>query len=142
VRQLSLFKGKRQRGVQPPPALELRTQIALADTLRVSLSPGWNWTHIGHGGKRSIQTAAMMKRSGQQAGWSDFILLSPCSLAHFVELKRKGGAVSPAQQAFADYCNAYGYPHAIVYSFDDAIAVLKHWRVVRISMTGGSDARR
>lgn len=135
MRQLSLFKGKRQRGVRPPPALELRTQIALADTLRVSLCPGWNWTHIGHGGKRSIQTATMMKRSGQQPGWSDFILLSPHALAHFLELKRKGGVISDAQQAFANYCNTYGYPHAVVFGFDDAIAVLKHWRVVRISVT-------
>lgn len=134
MRQLSLFKGKKQRGVKPPPALELRTQIALADTLRVSLCPGWNWTHVGHGGKRSIQTAAMMKRSGVQAGWSDFILLSPDSLAHFIELKRQGGVISDAQQAFANYCNTYGYPHAVVFGFDDAIAVLKHWRVVRISV--------
>jgi VRR-NUC domain len=135
VRQLHLFKGKRQRGVVPPPALEVRTQIALAQTLNVSLSPGWNWTHIGHGGKRSAATAAVMKRSGVHPGWSDFILLSPHALAHFIELKRgTGSVVSDDQKAFAAYCNRHGYPHAIAFGFDDAIAVLKHWRAVRISV--------
>ena len=41
ARQLSLFKGKRQRGVAAPPPKEFATHCALADLLRRWTMPGW-----------------------------------------------------------------------------------------------------
>ena len=62
--QLSLFKGRRQRGVRPPLPLERKTHIALADALRVGCAPGWEWNHFPSGEKRSEQTGALLKRMG------------------------------------------------------------------------------
>ena len=40
ARQLSLFEGKRQRGVAAPPPKEFATHCALADLLRRWTMPG------------------------------------------------------------------------------------------------------
>ena len=58
ARQLSLFKGKRQRGVAAPPPKEFATHCALADLLRRWTMPGWVWTHFPSGEERSFQIDA------------------------------------------------------------------------------------
>jgi len=134
MRQLSLFKGKRQRGVTPPSATEDALHFMIADILRLWCRPGWYYTHIPHGEKRSIATAKKLKDMGVIAGWPDFILLSPDRGAHFLELKRLKQGLSDTQQVFADYCCAFHYPHAVTDTFDDTLAVLKHWQAVRVQV--------
>jgi hypothetical protein len=41
--------------------------------------PGWQWTHLPFGEKRSAVTGARLKRMGTKRGWPDFILLSPAA---------------------------------------------------------------
>jgi hypothetical protein len=135
-RQLSLFKGKRQRGVQPPAALEFETQCVIADTLERWAQCDWRWTHFPSGELRNKITAARLKRMGTKRGLPDFLFFPTTTLlVHFLELKRKGGIITDEQQSWADWCNAVGYPHAIAYDFDGAMAVLKHWGVLRVSVT-------
>ena len=52
-------------------------------------------------GKRVSFAGARLKRMGINPGWSDFILLSPTALAHFLELKRRGKTLSDDQDDFA-----------------------------------------
>jgi hypothetical protein len=135
-RQLNLFKGKRQRGIAPPPPLEFHLHCLVADTLRRWCLPNWQWTHIGHGELRSPTTAGRLKRMGVRPGWADFILLAPNKGgAHFLELKREGAKPSEQQAAFALYCGCEGYPHAFAHTYPEALAVLQSWGCVRTGIT-------
>jgi hypothetical protein len=106
----------------------------IADTIDRWASPGWRFTHFPSGELRDKITAGSLKRMGVKSGWPDFILLSPTSLAHFLELKRRGEALSGTQEDFADWCSAHGYPFACVDDFTAALAILKHWGAVRGSV--------
>jgi hypothetical protein len=131
--QLDIFT-KRVR--QLPPAPEFSMQAMLADILAKWGSRDWRYTHMPLGEYRTAATAGKLKRMGVVAGWSDFILLSPKprSLAHFLELKRRGSKLSEAQEEFAAYCAEQGYPFACVDRFEDAVNILKEWGALRVSV--------
>lgn len=134
--QLSLFKGKRQRGVRPPPPKEYDTHCMVADTLRRWGTTGWRWTHFPAGEYRHPATAARLRRMGVQVGWADFQLLCPYPpMIHFLELKRKGQKPSDFQQAFGDYCITNGYVWRWADNYEDAINILKGWGAVRASVS-------
>lgn len=123
--QLNLFT-RRVRAAPPP--LEFAFTATVADYLRWHCKPDWRWTHIGHGEKRSPATGARLKRMGVQPGWPDFILCSPIpsSLAHFLELKRRGkGRLSEDQERFQGWCISNGYPHLVSSSFEEVVTWLK-----------------
>jgi hypothetical protein len=78
MRQLSLFKGKRQRGIAPPPPLEFSTDATLADICRRWINPQWKFTHLPLGeasdhqinpktGKRYSLTGQRLQRMGVAA---------------------------------------------------------------------------
>ena len=73
VRQLSLFKGRKQRGVAPPPPKEFALHCAVADTVRRWILPGWIWTHFPAGEARSAITGARLKRMGLARGFPDLL---------------------------------------------------------------------
>ena len=77
ARQLSLFKGRRQRGSLPPPAPEFSIQCMVADDLRRFAHPEWQWCHVPNGGLRNKITAYQLKRAGVKPGWPDMLLLDP-----------------------------------------------------------------
>jgi hypothetical protein len=129
-RQLSLFKGKRQRGVRPKAAPEFRTQCALADLLRQCASSEWFWTAFPAGEKRTEATGARLKRMGLKRGVSDFVFISPGGEFCGLELKRRGERQSEAQMAFEAWCLAHGVTYAVVDSYDAAVAILKRWGVL------------
>ena len=147
--QLSLFKGKRQRGVKRPPAKEFATHCMVADTLRRWQTPGWRWSHFPAGEFRHPAVAMRLKRMGVQVGWPDFVLLSgiPATsdaiaanpdfvgTAHFLELKRQGSKLSDWQQSFAEFCAFNGYPYFWCDNYRDAVNQLKAWGAVRASVT-------
>ena len=133
-RQLSLFKGKRQHGLEPPPPLEVVVQCQVARLLELNANKDWRWTHFPSGELRDKITAKRLQDMGTKPGVPDLLLFSPTLLTHFLELKRKGGVVSDEQSDWADWCNAGGYPHAIAYGLDAAIAVLVHWGVLRVTL--------
>jgi hypothetical protein len=137
ARQLHLFRGRRQRG-EVPPAAEFRVHCMVADALRDWAVPGWMWTHLPMGERRDAVTGARLKRMGTKAGWPDFILIAPATVQlqsmlrpHFLELKRRGGRLTDAQSAFAEWCAGSRCPHAVAYGYEEALAVLKGWGVLR-----------
>jgi VRR-NUC domain len=133
--QLNLFRSKRQRGERPPPAPEFHLQCMVADVLDRWLTPGWIWTHIGHGGLRSKATAAQLKRAGLKPGWPDFIMLSCAGSPYFLELKRRGGQLSEAQQDFERWCVAHNVPFECADEFDIAMLILKRWGIIKVEIS-------
>jgi hypothetical protein len=126
--QPSLFRNWRRK---PPPALERRTHIALADLLRRGVRPGWIWLHVPNGEMRSAATAALLKRMGVLAGAFDFLLIGPDGRHYWLELKRGRASLSDPQCEFLAQLQSRNIPHAIARSFDEAVACLKAWDVLK-----------
>ena len=87
--QLSLFRGKRQRGQAPPGPTEYQLHCAVADTVRRWIMPGWIFTHIASGEKRDQVTAARLKRMGVVGGFPDLVFFGIGGGVCCVELKAK-----------------------------------------------------
>ena len=128
--QLDMFTKRVRRGPDP---YEIALHGLVVDTLTRWAQPGWQWSHFPSGGRRDAKTAAMMKRLGTKSGWPDLILLPPiCARgAMFIELKRRGGRLSPAQQTFADWAHDHGYAHEVIADYASALAVLRGWGAIR-----------
>lgn len=118
---------QRRPARQAPRAIERRTHIALADTLRVGCRAGWWWSHIGHGEKRDEKTGALLKRMGLKAGVLDFLLINAEGLHHWLELKRGLEDTTEAQDIFLAMLRARNVPCAVVRSYDAAIKQLQQW---------------
>jgi len=132
VRQLHLFRSKRQRGVAAPAPLEFAVHCMVADTLRRWATPGWIWTHLPMGERRDAVTGARLKRMGVQPGWPDLLLIPPAGpkfwqRPHYLELKRRGGKLTEHQAGFALWCKLNGCPHEVCDSYDAAVKTLKQW---------------
>lgn len=128
--QLSLFRRTGRAKKKPP--IERRTHIALADLLRTAAYPSWLWLHVPNGEFRTPTTAALLSRMGVKAGAFDFLLIGPDGTHYWLELKRGLGApLSAAQKEFRAELVKRHIPHAVAYSFDDAVAWLRSWKVLR-----------
>lgn len=131
-RQLSLFKGRKQRGTRPPPAPEFNIQCMVADDLEKFGARGWIYTHIPSGGLRDIRTAARLKRMGVVKGFPDLVLWDSDGRSYFLELKRKGGRLSEHQKAIQAWCQDRPLVrHAVAYSYQEARAQLVEWGALR-----------
>ena len=78
---------------------------------------------IPNGGKRDIRTAAMLKAEGVKPGVPDIFLPVSRGGKHglYIELKRrKGGAVSKAQEAWIRALSAQGYMCAVCHGAEAA----------------------
>lgn len=132
MRQLSLFKSKRQRGLKTPPPLEFESHCYLADTIRRWIVPHWRFTHLPFGEHRNIVTAVRLKRMGTQPGWPDFIFVGPERAVFWLELKRRGtGRMSDHQADIASHLIACGFGYLCTSSVDDAVATLKDLGILR-----------
>lgn len=124
--QLSLFKGRRQRGVRPLQPKEFALHCMLADVLKRWINPAWRYTHMPAGEHRHMVTAMRLKRMGLRRGWPDFQFAGPGGRMFFLELKRKGsGRLSEEQASMLSHLVACGFAVLVTDSFDDAIATLK-----------------
>jgi hypothetical protein len=128
--QLSLFPQKRRRKKRPPPP-ERRTHIAVVDLLRRAAKPGWIFLHIPNGEYRDDQTAQLLKRMGVLSGAYDILLIGPTGRHYWLELKRGNAPPSAAQVWFGTELRSRNIPSAVARSFDDAVAWLKTWDVLR-----------
>jgi hypothetical protein len=108
-------------------AIERRTQIALADTLRLACRAGWWWSHIGHGEARSEATGALLKRMGLKPGVFDMLLISPEGEHHWLELKRGLAPTTDGQDDFAAMCRARGIKYFVARSYEAAVRQLRIW---------------
>ena len=81
---------------------------------------------IPNGEFRHIGTAIRLKKSGVVAGVSDLFLMKPNKhfSGLFIEMKAKGGKVSPQQKYFIEQAIANGYAAYVCFGFEDAQSVI------------------
>lgn len=75
---------------------------------------------IPNGGKRSIATAARMKKEGVVSGVSDLFLSVPKGEWHgfYIEMKAGDNKMTGNQEVFFQYAKKWGYKCEVVNSFD------------------------
>jgi hypothetical protein len=146
MRQLSLFKGRRQRGVAPPPAPEFSSHVIIADLLKRWGSPRWRWTHIPSGearehrvnpktGKRYSLTGQRLRRMGLVAGFPDFIFVGPECTTLWLELKRKKlGRVSEDQEDIFGHLQTCGFVVLVTDDVNKAVQWLKAHGILRATI--------
>ena len=82
--------------------------------------------HIANERKCSEAYGAKLKRLGVRAGVSDLFIMRARKGYHggFIELKRKGGRVSPAQKQFLEDAASEKYFTAVCWSIEECIETL------------------
>jgi VRR-NUC domain len=116
--------------VKAPHQTESQLQRQIVQALPLVLKPGVMWTHFPAGGARDRVSGAMLKADGLHAGWPD-LQFAFQGRACFLELKRKGGRLSAAQRDVIDALRANGFAVEVAHSFDEAMAALGSWKLVR-----------
>ena len=109
---------------------EHQLQVDLCRFLETAGNPQCLWTAIENGGKRSIGTARKLKAAGLKPGTPDMIFLLE-RRTFFLELKIKGGRVSPEQKAFRDNLWALGHEWFVAWTLDEAIKILREAGALR-----------
>jgi hypothetical protein len=125
----------RARRERIPVPKESKLHKDVADLLRDHCVPDWRWRFIDTRAG-SARAGAIAKRMGANPGWPDFILLSPDSGAHFLELKRVGEEIEEGspQSRFRDWCIAYCVPHVVAWTIDQVLFELDRWGCLRIQI--------
>lgn len=129
MRQQTLFRSKRQRGTKPPP-LEFASHVLVADLLRRWCNPEWEFTHLPFGEKRPIATAARLKRMGVRPGFPDFLFAGPNEKLVWLELKRRGNKLSPAQEKIEAHLRQCGFDYLVADNVRDAVAWLRSFGIL------------
>lgn len=110
---------------------EERLQASLASYLGYAARKDILWFAVPNGEKRSKATAGRLKAQGVRAGVADLVFVLRDGTAAFLELKVNGNRQSPAQVEFQASCERMQVPYAVATSFDQAVAILEGWGVVR-----------
>src|SRR5271156_995890 len=130
---IAIAEGRKVRARKSPRyrPLESKLHAAVAKMLTAHCPPDWKWrfndTRAG-----SARAGAIAKRMGANAGWPDFILISPYGSVRFLELKRAGGGLSEEQEDFRMWCVVHGVPHVVAHTIDDVGIACDAWGCLRI----------
>lgn len=89
------------------------------------------WFAVPNGGKRHFRTAMMLQAEGLKRGVSDLCFILKSGRFAGLELKAAKGRVKSEQTEFINQVTALGGLCAIAYSFDEALAILTGWGVLR-----------
>ena len=77
-----------------------------------------------------IGRMARLKRMGLRSGVADLIFVKE-GRVFFLEMKQPKGRQSEHQREFEADCAEHGAPYAVAYSFDEAIAILTAWGILK-----------
>lgn len=107
-------------------------QVAVIDWCRANEGrcPGLKLIYaIPNGGYRHIATAKKLKREGVRAGVPDLHLPVARQGHHglWIEMKSRGGKISPAQDAWHGALTVYGHRVVICWSVEAAIKTIKDY---------------
>jgi hypothetical protein len=102
--------------------------IKIMDWVRYNKLHNFTW-HCANERQCSPQAGALLKRKGVLAGVSDLFLAKSSGAWHglFIELKVKGGKLSPAQSKFLEAMNSNGYLAVCRFGADEAIKTIKEY---------------
>lgn len=97
---------------------ERTVHTAILDYLNAVLPDSHLTVHL-YNNPRSAAAGAVAKRMGMLAGIPDLMVIRPLGRVAFIEVKKEGGRMNPAQLAFRLFCKTWGTPHAVCRSIDD-----------------------
>ena len=121
--------GKKKRKKTERPEQDLT--IAVAEYLEpLSLIHNFWFSHFPNGGYRTSAEAGIFKAMGTKPGPGDFIIIPKGGVAHWIELKVKGGTQSKGQEDFELAMIALGSPYDVAYSIEDVTEILKKWALI------------
>ena len=103
---------------------EHKLQCQIADLLRQARAKDVLYWSVPNGMFSTAVNVNRQKAAGLHPGVADLTIILPGGRAVMLEVKAKGGVQSPAQLIFQFLCETNGTPYHIVYSLDEAIAVL------------------
>jgi VRR-NUC domain len=115
------------RRIRKVSTKEISLHMSVAAFLRRAWPVELVWFHVPNGEKRDKAAAGKLKGMGVLAGVPDFVFVLPNGQAAFLELKAKGGQLSPAQIEFRDRVLACGCGYATARSMEEAEDVLSRW---------------
>ena len=113
------------------PFSEHALQTAVCQYMDVALRPGLYYLAIPNKGLRDISTARKLKAEGVRAGVADLQILMEQGRSAWIELKIKGGSLSPVQKDFRDVCHKLGHHWAMAKTVDDVAVFLAAIGAVR-----------
>jgi hypothetical protein len=111
-----------QRQVRKRAALpfsEHQLQISVCQLLDAALRPDLYYLAIPNGGLRNIAVARKLKAEGARAGVADLQILLEDGRSAWLELKIKGGSLSPDQRIFRDAVKKLGHRYAVAKTMDE-----------------------
>jgi hypothetical protein len=117
------------------PFSEHAFQVQVVDYMTKAVRPELHWFAIPNGGKRSLHVAVKLKREGVKRGVADIGVMLEDNRMAWLELKIKGGALSPQQKGFRDVCKRLGHHWAMAKTLDDVVEYLTAIGAVRGRMT-------
>ena len=92
--------------------------------------PELKWAFaVPNGGSRDKITAGKLKAEGVTSGVFDFVVPCPNNEYHglFIEMKKPGGRLSPAQKDFGRDMTARRYQAFVCYDWEDAVAKIAEY---------------
>ncbi len=103
---------------------------ATFDLLDRAAVPGSFAFHVPNGEKRGAGIGGKLKGMGTRAGMPDVCIIFRGRF-YVIELKKRGGRVSPAQHATHALLIGCGAEVRTCYSLDEVIATLTEWGIIR-----------
>jgi hypothetical protein len=97
---------------------ERKIHTAIVDYLNAVLPDSHMTVHL-YNNPRSAAAGAAAKRMGMLAGIPDLMIIRPLGRIVFIEVKKEGGRLNPAQIAFRLFCRQWGVHHAVCRSIAD-----------------------
>jgi hypothetical protein len=106
--------------------------MALVQRLRLQCRPGILYWHTPNGELRDRRLGAKLKAMGVLPGVADLQFQFPGAAPNlFLELKARGRGLTDNQKAFRDCVQANGHIYEWTDSLDDAVRILRKYRVFR-----------
>lgn len=125
------LKQMRERRHQRPRHIESGIQQQMVTWFRAQY-PGYVVAAIPNGGYRNAAEAAIMKREGVLAGFSDLIVIADRNVL-FVEVKTRTGRQSALQKEFERKVNNLGFEYIVCRSLPDFVQSVGRWLKARLA---------
>lgn len=128
---VALYAEKKPR--QKARRQEQELQIRMVNEVLEPLSGvfGFWFTHFPAGMKRTKAEAGILKAMGMKPGVADFLILSRCATAHWIEIKPpKGGVLNDNQVEFSEMVRRMGCNWGVATSIAELVNLLEAWGLI------------